>query len=471
MRRKALFCAIVSLAVSMAAGRGALAGGFMIYEHSALASGMASARTALWDDPSSMFFNPAAITQLPGIQLSLGDTLLIPSVRYEPLPESERTDQYDGTKAEDGEFEVFYPMHLYFTAKVTRWLSAGISVNNPFGLGMFWPEDWEGRFTAWQVNLRTFFIQPVLAVDFARMARLPEDVSISLAFGGDVVYGDALIQQKVDLSYLGAREVTMKMEGKGWSGGYNFSLFAAWKPWFSVGASARSNVPLRFSGTAEFKDFDPPEAEQMLAPLKLFPASTGGSTKMDLPWNMNVGLAFHGLKNFTFAVDLYVVWWESYDTLRIDFECSRTGTCSTQLNADAVYPKKWKKGYQFSFGTEYRPIKPVAVRLGFGYVTDPSNPAYYDAMLPDGDRYLLCIGLGYRAPKVFKIDLGYMFAAWRGEKKNDIGKPSSSGPNGRVNGTYTTLGHLVALSIGLSFGAPKDGGVKPKVGPPTTLDD
>ena len=471
MRTRALFCAMALIVAAALAGRGATAGGFLIYEHSGLATGMAGARTAIWDDVSSLYYNPSAITELPGYHLTLGDTLIIPKTSYTPLSAEERDPangghgDADGTHATNAENALFYPLHLYFSARATRWLTVGIGVNNQFGLGNFWPADWDGRYTAWQVDLKTYFVQPVLAVDIARLARLSDNIGLSVAFGANYVYGQALIKQKVDFSNFSPyasdpnwKEATMKMEGDAHAAGYNFSLFAAWKPWFSVGASVRSNVPLHFKGTASFTGFDP-QAQQFISNnLHLvFPEKTTGKTMIELPWNANFGIAFHGLKKFTFAVDLFVAFWESYDTLKVDFACSRTGDCYEGLNAEAVYPKKWKTSYQLSIGVEYRPIESVALRVGYGYVTDPTDPEYYDAMLPDGDRNLICMGIGYRAPRFFKMDLGYMLAMWDGKKNNEIGKPSSTGPNGYSNGTYKTMAHLLGITIGLSFGGPRKG--------------
>jgi len=455
---KRLILILAAAAFTFLSAREAGAGGFLIYEHSALSTGMADARTALWDDPSSLYYNPAAITQLRGFHITLGDTLILPFVSYEPLPEYERESYLDGINAADGEFHEFYPLHVYFTAQATRWLTLGVSLNNPFGLGTFWPDDWDGRYTSWQSDLKTFFLQPAAAVSIARLAGLPGDIELSLAVGVSYVYGDAMIKQKVDLSNYGAgAEADMKMEGDAHGFGANYALFAAWKPWFSAGASIRSGVRLNFEGKASFTNIDP-DANAILTALGIvLPEETGGSTTIDLPWNMNFGIAFHGLKKFTFAVDLYVVLWESYDTLSVTFDCSTDGTCYGGLNDNAVYPKKWKTGYQVSLGAEYRPIKPLAVRLGYGYVTNPTHKDYYDAMLPDGNRHLVTTGLGYRAPRFFKVDLGYMLAMWSARKNNDVGEPSDTGPGCKANGTYKTMSHLIALSLGFNFGGPTKG--------------
>jgi len=423
-------------------------GGFMIYEHSALATGMADARTAIFDDPSALWYNPAGITLLDGFHISLGDTLIFPKNTYKPLPENERTHgDFDGVNPAHGEFQLFYPLHFYFTASATKWLTVGIGVNNPFGLGTSWPENWDGRFTAYRTNLRTFFVQPAMAVNFANLLRLPDKVIASVAVGVDYVYGDATIEQKLDFSYFGAQEPgDMKLEGSGHGLGANYALLVGWLPWFTFGASFRSNVHLTFKGEAKFSDID-----ESISYMLQFPESTGGRTSIELPWNMNFGLAFYGLKKFIFAADFYVVLWDSYDELRVKFDCSTSGECNPDLNANAVYPKNWHTGYQFSLGAEYHPIKAVAIRLGYGYVTDPTDPKYYDAMLPDGNRHLICVGAGYRAPKYFKIDAGYMLALWKGTKNNEVGAPGLTGYNGYANGTYETISHLFAITLGFNF--------------------
>ncbi|MFH1434970.1 MAG: outer membrane protein transport protein, partial [Pseudomonadota bacterium] len=444
--------------------RQARAGGFLIEEHSALATGMADARSAIWDDPSVLYYNPAAMTELKGYQITLGDTLIFPGVTYTPLPEDERESDLDGTNAADGEFRLYYPLHVYLTVETTSWLSLGISLNNPFGLGVFWPDDWDGRYTAYQANLETFFTQPVISVSLARLLKLPDDVALSIGVGVNYVYGKAFINSKVDVSNFARGDqgdAAMIMEGDGHGFGATWSLFAAWKPWFSFGATVRSNVHMEFEGEAKFEDINEETSTLMSALGIVLPESTGGSTHMNLPWNMNFGVAFHGLEKFTFAFDFYYTMWESYNELAIEFDCSTSGECYRGLNESATYPKDWKNGYQISIGAEYRPIEAIAVRLGYGYVSDPTHKDYYDALLPDGNRHLACAGIGWRHKKYVKIDLGYMFAYWKGEKNNDVGEADTLGPNGKAKGTYETMAHLLAISIGLSFGGPR------KSAPPT----
>ncbi len=453
------------------------AGGFMIYEHGSGATGMSDARTALWDDPSTMFYNPSAITELDGFQLSLGDTLLFPEITYTPGGEYCNT---AGNTCRGSTTELphpFYPAHIYFTAETVSWLHVGLGYNNPFGLGSYWPEDWDGRFTAYQTYIETHFIQPVLAFDIAELVGMDEQYALSFAVGAYYVYGKAVINSKVDASEVynlmhdaddPLPVASMEMEGDAHGGGYNFSLFAAVKDWISFGASFRSNVTMDFAGTAAFSAPDSafPGWGATMRTLGLLPQSTPGSTSIELPWNMNFGIAFHGVPKFTFAFDAYVTLWQSYDQLQVHFDCESAdapNNCGGALNEAAIYPKKWNTGVQLAFGVEYRPIRDIAIRMGYGYVTDPTNPDHYDGMLPDGNRHLISAGLGYRASQLFKVDVGYMLALWGNTKDNDVGTTSPLFSNGLANGDYDTITHIIALTLGFSLDL--DG-----MAPPPTLD-
>ena len=62
----------------------AFAGGFYLQEQSPKETGRAlSGGAAAADDPSTIYFNPAAMTQLPGIQISGGGVALMANARQQ----------------------------------------------------------------------------------------------------------------------------------------------------------------------------------------------------------------------------------------------------------------------------------------------------------------------------------------------------------------------------------------------------
>src|SRR5688572_30377964 len=64
----------------------ARAGGFYVPEVGPAAVGTAGAMTALAEDPSAIFHNPAGLAELPGLQLQLSAAMFLPDVSYYRRP-------------------------------------------------------------------------------------------------------------------------------------------------------------------------------------------------------------------------------------------------------------------------------------------------------------------------------------------------------------------------------------------------
>jgi long-chain fatty acid transport protein len=449
------------------------AGGFLIYEHSARATGMADARTALADDVNALFFNPAAITELDGLQLELGLTGIIPHVSYTAAkivdpdrtynrfidPNNENPVQInDGMNDAKAKIRAYTPIHVYASYKIPDiGLSLGLGVFNPFGMGTYWPGDFDGRFIGTESEMQTFFTQPVVALDLAELMGIKDIVKLSIAVGYDFVYGTARLSKHIDLrlaEMLPAAEIirdpwgVMKMTGSAIGHGYNVALHAELPGWFSIGASFRSHVNLPFSGTAKF--WFNAAGQQAIKTLSLvLPEETGGSVSIDLPRNMNFGVAFLGIKRLIIAVDFYIAFFSSFKEIDLHFDCADADPPCNAVS-DPI-PKNWSSSWQLSVGAEYEILDGLRVRAGYGTVSNPVPASTYDPSLPDGRRDLICFGAGY-AKDWWKIDFGYMLAMWGGTKNNDIGGWDASGaPNGKANGDYNTITHLIAISLGAQF--------------------
>jgi long-chain fatty acid transport protein len=66
--------------------------GFMVYNQDAAATGMGNCFTAIADNASAVFYNPAGINQLDGTQLRSGFHLVFPNTSFRGAESGERTD-------------------------------------------------------------------------------------------------------------------------------------------------------------------------------------------------------------------------------------------------------------------------------------------------------------------------------------------------------------------------------------------
>src|SRR3954447_24068465 len=81
MRQRCRVVLLCLLAAALGASLAA-ASGFGLFQHGARAIGQAGAFTARASDPSALFYDPAAIARLSGVQLGAGRDITTPTIDY-----------------------------------------------------------------------------------------------------------------------------------------------------------------------------------------------------------------------------------------------------------------------------------------------------------------------------------------------------------------------------------------------------
>ena len=160
------------------------ANGFRLLPQSAGAAGQGDAFAAQSDDPSAIFYNPAGMTQLDGVQF-MGGALLIGGTTH-------FTNRATGVRSQGGLADTVatpLPMHFYLTANLKPVASAldmnalervtvGLGVFSPFGLKGRWPKNGPLNTSLTKVDLPLIEIRPALAI------KLTE--KFSFAAGADI---------------------------------------------------------------------------------------------------------------------------------------------------------------------------------------------------------------------------------------------------------------------------------------------
>src|SRR5712671_6409402 len=134
-RRRGLAAALGS-AVLLAAGPSGLAYGsaFALQEQSGSGLGNAFAGgAAAAEDASTIFFNPAGMSRLPGMQAVVAGSIICPQAKFSDSGSLPAAFQPLGGNGGDAGSCAAVPA-LYFAAPINSQWSAGIGVNVPFGL-------------------------------------------------------------------------------------------------------------------------------------------------------------------------------------------------------------------------------------------------------------------------------------------------------------------------------------------------
>jgi len=404
------------------------AGGFQIGTQNARAMGMAGAFVGMASDASSIYFNPAGLTNVKGFNLVFGTTLIMPTVDFTgPTPLTTKTTTVART---------FTPINFYGAYAVNDKWTIGVGVFNPFGLGSEWPDGWIGKSLAVKTELQTFFVNPTIAY------KVNEYFSIGVGFS--YVISNVTFLQAIDIPAIplapgvnlpAANNVKITLTGPG-DPAFTFNFGFLFKPddKFSFGFSYRNNVDLNFNGDLTFDGLPDKPAGFPIGHSSLFPSGKGKAT-ITMPYDLRAGVSYNATKDFTLNVDLMFVGWSSYRSLNVDFNNN------TALWKDLMSPKYWENSMTIRIGGEYR-IKDLALRAGYVNDGSPIPTKYMDPSLPGANRNEFTLGIGYQFTPMIRADAAYQFISFTQDVSN------SALP---FNGSYVNSTNLFGFNLAFNF--------------------
>ncbi len=360
-----------------------LAGGFQLNDNSARSVGMGFNTAWRGVDASTVFYNPAGMTQLPGgVHLTGGASFIAPGAKYTGVA---NYNEFNTTELED---EVFVVPHFYGVWHDEESdFALGLGVFVPFGLGTEWPEGWVGEALALRASLETIAINPNIAYEMF-------DDKLSVSVGAVWATSTVLLRQRI-VSF--EPRPTLELEGDDQT--FSFNVGATWQPsedWY-IGASYRHNLEFEYEGESSFVN-DPG-----LDPL--FQAGPGGTT-INLPFDLRVGVGWQVTPELAIAAGVDFVGWSSYDTLSVNFE-KAPGNPSTSLTLDS--PRNYEDSFIYQLSAEYQLTETSSLRGGVYYDAVPVDAMYTQPILPDADRYGFSLGYGVSLVDGLTMDIGALF--------------------------------------------------------------
>jgi long-chain fatty acid transport protein len=266
----------------------------------------------------------------------------------------------------------------YFTHKINDKISIGGGMFSPFGLVTEWPSRWSGDYVSTYGDMRTFFVNPVISIQF--------HPRISLAAGIDYVYADFKIRRSIGLRQLtgiplGVSLGKITLDGFDDSWGYNLGMLFHFNDTWSLGISYRSKVNLEFDGHAHYR---------MLPILRPLFGPTDISPRIELPQIISSHVTAKFFEKWTFATGVDWTGWSVFDELKPKFRDDLLIPHHMRSS-----PQDWKDVFTFHLGMEYQ-LNPVwTLRSGYMYDQSPVPERTLGPMIPDMDGHILSLGIGY----------------------------------------------------------------------------
>ena len=382
--KKGLLMAGIAV-IATSAAQQAQAAGFYIQEQSVQGLGSAfSGSVSNLHDPSTIYFNPAGMTQLQGYQAQAGVNLLVPTSKINDrgsTPPATATlggasgNPYDPTPVPNG----------YLSAELGNGFWAGIGITAPFGLANEYKDGWFGRFDSTKTELTVIDIQPTVAYKINDM--------ISIGAGVNFQHSDADLQNKVMLG--AATEGTSRLTGTDW--GYGYSIGIQFKPMESttIGLDYKSEVHHDMDGRIRITN----AAGAIVGAGTL---STDGSAKLTTPDHLTLGVSHKCNDRLTVQGQATWFGWNNFDNITAYRD---SGALASRV--DQNYQTTWA----FAVGAEYAASEAWTLRGGVQFDETPTTDLYRTSRTPDGDRTWLSLGATYNLNSAWDLDMAatYIF--------------------------------------------------------------
>jgi long-chain fatty acid transport protein len=404
-------------------------GAFSIFEQGARGMGFGGAFTAIADDPSAVFHNPAGLAFLEGRHVYFGATLLRPKsdfVGAGPYPGEGIIETTDIRTIPFGA--------SYYTQQVSKTLAVGMGVYAPFGLEMKWanPDAYSGRFVSLEATLRSLSLNPTLAW------RVTEHLSI--AGGVDVRLSTVALRRRVPNvnPFTGAvvdiAEAALSSRpgvGWGWNGGVLVKPSAA----LALGASYRHKVRVDYRGSAAFHQISThSDVLDRIVAASLPVGEPAVTTSIEFPAMATAGVATRR-SGWTLAADAVWFQWSTFDRVDIRF--------AEYPHLDDAFIEDYVDSWQLRVGLERRLSDHWAVRGGYFYDQSPAPASSVSPLLPDASRNGYALGASW-SRRAIVMDA----AAWY----IDFEERSTQGQSREdYNGTYRSSALTFSGSIRLRF--------------------
>lgn len=351
------------------------AGGYKVSLQGQKQQGLAHASTGLYLDASSIFFNPGAMMHHgEAYQFVLGANMLFGVPEYQNV----HTGTYTMV-----EKQASTPANFYAAYRLDKQWVLGLGVYTPFGSGLSWGNDWEGRAMITSISMRTFFIQPTVSYQ----------INDKWGVGAGLIIANGSVNLQKAIPGLSS---SLELEGKADVAlGYNVGLYFQANEKWSFGLNYRSELKAVVeAGDAHFQQAT--SLDHLISPEDQF------SAELPMVFSLNFGTSYRLNEKWLFSFDLNYDGWASYEELDIQFDNN------SALNAPIK--KDFKNTLIWRFGTQYALCEKMQVRGGYYYDPSPVNMDYFSVETPSLNNHGFTLGASLDLGKGFGLDLSLLWA-------------------------------------------------------------
>jgi long-chain fatty acid transport protein len=399
--------------------------------------GLASAVTAGIDDPSAVYYNPAALSEVSG------NNLLVSGSYINVINRVENGGRKAVNKHDDNFLATLFANYHIPGTDVT----IGMGTYTPFGLATTYEEPFT-RFAAQRSELKTIFVTPALSWHPSKY--------FSAGAGFSFVHASGLFSRGLCLDPISGCTAPLGLEGRirltdtTNTFGYNLGVLVKPADSLKLGFSYRSRVDLEFDN-ADIKlggSFSSSKTKAKVRPIPLPPVIDVG-----VHWQISPAWGAEFVYEHT--------RWSEFKTFSATLSPTAIFTGLIPFGGGPIpllgfnLPENWKDTSTLRLGSYYSFNKNWAIRGGVTLGETPIPNRTLNPAIPGAGQLSLNGGLGYKWNNL-SVDLGYaaVFYKTRRITNNELeGLPATAVPFLGAPGKdkHETFNNFVSLSFGYRF--------------------
>ncbi len=424
----------------------ACASGFQLLEQGSGLGNAYAGSAAKANDASTIFWNPAGMTQLKAIEASGGLTAVRTSYKFHDR--GSQVGQFGpggamGAGDGDDAGAWGYLPNGYLSWALSKDLYVGLGIGAPFGLKTKYDDPWRGSAQSNEFDIKTININPSIAF------RVNEMVSLGAGVSWQKIEAD--YYRRVAINNAGPLTLPrvtshMSIDDDAW--GWNLGALFTLSPATKIGLSYRSTIQYHTEGKVKLRG-DGTAAGNATA-LALSNAGGASDVKADLrvPDTFILSVDQKLSDRWQLLGDISWTGWSSIKNVNIVRDSGpQAGALAQTLDAN------FQNTYRVALGAIYTVSEAVKLQFGLAYDQTPVRGATSRlTSLPDNDRTWFSFGGQWKPAREQTLELGVTYLYIKDPKINKNETTVNPLTNrGTVTGEYDASAWILGAQYSLAF--------------------
>ena len=392
---------------ALAAPVSVFAGGFSLNEQSASAMGVANAGAAANpENATTVFFNPAGMSQLKGTNISFGAAVLDIDAEAKSASGTNQLGQpVSGGRGGDIADMAVLP-NLYLTHEINDSIDVGFGIHAPYGLAADYDDDFVGRFFADKTELTALSFTPAISVNNGQ--------GLSMGLGLNVMYVEGRITKFQDNSgrnfgapggSVAPAQGYADIEGDDVGVTFQVGFLYELNDRTQFGLKAQTGTELDLKGDAKFSNVavitpagtPAPPGPGVAVPLN---STEPANVPLAIPESITAGVRHRLTDDVTVLAGATYSRWSRFESLDIygtdsskPLTSQSPGGMPDQLTHT---PEEWRNTWQLNVGSVWQVTPEWALKAGYAWDESPVDQ-YVTARIPSSDRHWLTLGAQWKS--------------------------------------------------------------------------